>query len=336
MKIYLFEIQEGEAESFAPLEKEHQVICRKEKLTAENAGQFEDADYVSVFVHSDLDADAIEAMPGLKGIATRSTGFDHIDMDACRKQEIPVAFVPTYGENTVASHAIGLLLNIAHRISDGIDRTRKGDFTNQGLQGFDIAGKTIGVIGASGSIGRHFTRMARGLEMKVLAQDVVEDEEFAREWNFDYVDMDELCRNADFISVHVPLNEKTEGMIDASVFDKVKKGCIFINTSRGGVVNERDLLKALASGRVGAAGLDVVSAEPIIREEAELVRMVMEEKERWGQLLVNETLLNMRNVYATPHNAFNTREALQRILDVTRENLEGLIEGSDQVHLVGE
>ncbi|MFW5883043.1 MAG: NAD(P)-dependent oxidoreductase [Verrucomicrobiota bacterium] len=330
MNISVFELEEWEKASFDALAESHSVTCVRERLTPETAEQHAEAEAVSVFIYSEVSREAIEAMPKLKLIATRSTGFDHIDMEACKERGIKVAYVPAYGENTVASHTLAMLLNIAHKISDGVDRTRKGDFSNRGLQGFDVMGKTIGIIGASGNIGRYMVRMCRGIGMKVLAQDVKEDADFAREQDFEYVDMDRLCKESDFISIHVPANPKTKDLIDESVFKKMRNGVIFLNSSRGSVVNERALLRALADGRVAAAGLDVLGQEPVIREEAELVRSVIEDEHAWGDILANETLLRMRNVYVTPHNAFNTREALQRILDVTVENLEGYIKGEDK------
>lgn len=334
MKIYLFEAEEWEKRTFETLEDKHDLVCVKDPLDEDNAGDFSDAEIISVFVHSDLNAAALENLPHLKAVATRSTGYDHIDVKACDERHILVSYVPTYGENTVASHTIGLLLNIAHRISDGVDRTRKGDFSNKGLRGFDVMDKTIGVIGASGNIGRYVVQMAKGIGMTVIGQDVKPDEAFAKESGFRYVDLETLCRESDVVTVHVPLNDKTKNLIDRDLFSKMKKGVVFLNTSRGGVVNERALLHALSEDRVAAAGLDVVSAEPAIREEAELIRIVIEDEERWGELLANETLLRMRNVYVTPHNAFNTKEAVQRILDVTLENIEGFLR-NEPVNTVG-
>ncbi len=334
MKIYLFEAEEWEKRTFETLEDKHDLVCVKDPLDEDNAGDFSDAEIISVFVHSDLNAAALENLPHLKAVATRSTGYDHIDVKACDERHILVSYVPTYGENTVASHTIGLLLNIAHRISDGVDRTRKGDFSNKGLRGFDVMDKTIGVIGASGNIGRYVVQMAKGIGMTVIGQDVKPDEAFAKESGFRYVDLETLCRESDVVTVHVPLNDKTKNLIDRDLFSKMKKGVVFLNTSRGGVVNERALLHAVSEDRVAAAGLDVVSAEPAIREEAELIRIVIEDEERWGELLANETLLRMRNVYVTPHNAFNTKEAVQRILDVTLENIEGFLR-NEPVNTVG-
>ena len=333
MKIVIFDIEDWEKPTFGSLGDDHELTFVSEPLSADNAEEYRDAEILSVFVKSQVDEAVLEAMPDLKAIATRSTGFEHIDRGICQNRDIHIAYVPSYGENTVASHTIGLLLNIAHRISDGIDRTRKGEFSNSGLRGFDIAGKRIGVIGASGNIGRHVVTMAKGLGMEVIGFDVVKDEDFADDAGFKYVAMDELLEQSEIVTVHVPNNEKTRNMIDGEAFSKMRDGVVFLNTSRGDVVDERALLKALSDEKVSAAGLDVLSAEPTIREEAELLRCTVEEEETWGELLANETLLRLRNVYVTPHNAFNTKEAVQRILDVTRKNLEGVVSG-EPVNLV--
>lgn len=333
MKIVLFDIEEWEKKTFDKLEEDHDLIFVGQPLSEENASDYAEADIISVFVKSQVSEEVLEAMPNLKAIATRSTGFDHIDSATCQERDIQIAYVPSYGDNTVASHTIGLLLNIAHRISDGVDRTRKGGFSNAGLRGFDVAGKRIGVIGATGNIGRHVVKMAKGLDMEVLGFDVVKDSDFAEEVGFQYVEMDDLLKQSDVITVHVPLNEKTKNLIDDKAFSKMRGGVILLNTSRGGVVDDHALLKAISEDRVSAAGLDVLSAEPTIREEAELLRSAVEDEDKWGELLANETLLRLPNVYVTPHNAFNTKEAVQRILDVTLENLEGLVSG-EPVNLV--
>lgn len=333
MNITVFEIQDWEKPTFDPIASDHELTFEKEALKSDNAEEYAKSEVLSVFIHSDLSEAALKQMPNLKFIATRSTGFDHIDLDYCKENAIKVAYVPSYGENTVASHTIGLLLNIAHRISDGIDRTRKGDYSNKGLRGFDVVGKTLGVVGASGNIGRHVIRMARGIGMEVLGQDVKEDPDFASEAGFSYVDLKTLCSKSDVVTLHVPHCEQTQHLIGEDEFSEMREGVVFLNTSRGSVVDERALLKALAEGKVSAAGLDAISAEPEIREEAELLHAVIEKEEKWGTLLTNETLLQLRNVYVTPHNAFNTEEAIQRILDCTLENIQGFL-GDEPKNLV--
>jgi D-lactate dehydrogenase len=163
--------------------------------------------------------------------------------------------------------------------------------------------------------------------MEVLASDIQPDEEAARRLNFHYVSMEELLARSDIISLHVPANEKTRHLISHNEFEKMKDGAVLINTARGDVVDTRALVRALAEQKLSAAGLDVLEEEPVIREEAELLRSVYEEREDLNTLLANHVLVHMRNVVVTPHSAFNTREAVQRILDVTIENIRTFAKG---------
>ena len=334
MKIVMFEMEPWEREAIGAFGGEHEVVFVQEELTRELATEHADAGVVSTFIYSSLDRPVIEAFDRLKLIATRSTGYDHIDLDACRERGVRVCNVPSYGENTVAEHVFGLLLTISHRVYDAVERTRKGDFSQVGLRGFDLAGKTMGVVG-TGAIGRHVVRIARGFDMEVVAFDIQRDEEFAERAGFAYVDLDELLERSDVTTLHVPLNEQTKGMISAEEFEKMKDGAVLINTSRGAVVNPKDLVRALADGTIAAAGLDVLPGEPVIREEAELLRTVFQKEYDLETLLADHVLLRLRNVYVTPHSAFNTAEGVGRILEVTRENIEAFCE-SGAKNLVAE
>jgi D-lactate dehydrogenase len=262
-------------------------------------------------------------------IATRSTGFDHIDIDYCREHEVLVSNVPEYGEHTVAEHVFGLLLTISHHLYEAIDRTRKGDFSPRGLQGFDLRGKTLGVIG-TGSIGMRVIEISKGFGMKVLAFDIKPDKAAATEMGFNYVSLDNLLAKSDVITLHVPANPKTRGLLSADEFRKMKPGAVLINTSRGEVVEAQPLLRALADGKLRAAGLDVLAEEPAIKEEAELLRSMFQKKHNLEELLADHILLRMRNVIITPHSAFNTREALERIIDTTIENIRGYAGGKPE------
>jgi D-lactate dehydrogenase len=182
------------------------------------------------------------------------------------------------------------------------------------------------VIG-TGDIGVHTARIARGFGMEVLAHDVNPREDVALESGFDYVEMDDLLRCSDVVSLHVPGNEHTRNLIDADAFGKMKDGAILINTARGSVVETEALLHALSSGKLRAAGLDVLPEEPVVREEAELLRSYFNRAHHLDTLLADHILLRMRNVLITPHTGFNTREAVQRILTTTRENIEGFMAG---------
>ena len=326
MKIDIFEVEEWERATFADLREEHEVTFHANKLTRESAGEVADADIVSAFIYSDLSREVLERFDDLKLIATRSTGFDHIDIDYCRENAVEVAYVPTYGENTVAEHVFALLGAISHNLVDAADRTRRGDFSQQGLQGFDLMGKTLGVVG-TGHIGAHACKIARGYEMVVLAHDVKPDHELAESVGFRYVGMDELLAEADVITLHVPGSAETKHLISDAEFERMKDGVVLINTARGPVVDVDALLQALSSGKVRAAGLDVLPEEPVVREEAELLRSWFRKEHDLETLLADHILLRLKNVIITPHSAFNTREAVQRILDTTHDNIAGFLAG---------
>jgi len=320
MKIAVFEAEPWEQEIYKNLKNDHEVLFREESLDAETAAQYADAQVISTFIYSDLGEPVLRQLSNLRFIATRSTGFDHIAVDYCRKKGIRVSNVPDYGSCTVAEHVFGLILTISHHLTEAIDRTRKGDFSIRGLKGFDLHGKVLGVIG-TGSIGMCVIRIAKGFAMEVKAFDTRPQADVAEQVGFAYLPMDDVLKSADIITLHVPFNEKTRNLISTRQFNLMKEGAVLINTSRGPIVEVEALLKALAGGRISAAGLDVLSEEPIIREEAELVRSIFQRDHDLHTLLADHVLLRMRNVYITPHSAFYTQEALLDILNTTVENI---------------
>jgi len=326
MNIAIFDVDEWERRAFDALHDEHTVTLSDQPLDEDNADEYTDAEAISTFIYSDLGADVLDRLGKLRLIATRSTGFDHIDLDYCNQRGIMVANVPTYGANTVAEHVFGLLLTISHRLEEAIDRTRKGDFSPRGLRGFDLQGRTLGIVG-TGDIGRHAARIGRGFGMEVIAFDIKPDDEAARELGFQYVSLEQLLEQSDVISLHVPGNAKTRHLIDREQFARMKDGAVLINTARGSIVNVQAMVRALAEGKLAAAGLDVLAEEPVVREEAELLRSVYERTHDLQTLLADHVLLRLRNVVVTPHSAFNTNEAVRRILDTTRENLVGFARG---------
>lgn len=334
MQIFVFELDDWEKGAFDSLRADNALELISQPLTPANVSEYADAEIISPFLYSKLDHGVLDEVPNLKLIATRSTGYNHIDLDYCNDRGIAVANVPSYGVNTVAEHVFALLLTLSHKIDEAIDRTRKGDFSPQGLRGFDLRGRTMGVIG-TGDIGQHVARIARGFDMPVIAFDVKPDYEAAESLGYEYVDMDELLSKSDVISLHVPLNEKTRHLIDAEAFAKMKRGVVLMNTARGQIVDTKALMRALADGIVAGAGLDVLSEEPTIREEAELLRSVYTRDRDLDVLLADHVLIRLRNVIVTPHSAFNTTEAVQRILDTTRENIEGFLRG-EPVNVVNE
>lgn len=329
MKIVIFEIEPWEREAFEGLQEEHELVYENGRLDVGMAERYADAEIISTFIYSSLDRDILHEFTGLKLIATRSTGFDHVDLDTCSENGVKVANVPIYGENTVAEHVFALLLAISHHLIDAVDRTRRGDFSQAGLRGFDLQGKTMGIVG-TGSIGRHAARIAKGFGMEVVAFDVKPDDALASEIGFRYLDFKEVLARSDVLSLHVPANKKTRHMIAQDEFETMKDGVILINTARGSVVDVRSLLGALSTGKVAAAGLDVLPEEPVIREEAELLRSAFSHEHDLESLLADHILLRLRNVLITPHSAFNTKEAVQRILNTTRANIDAFIAGKPQ------
>jgi D-lactate dehydrogenase len=320
MRLYVLEVEQWERSSFASLSADHDIAFCPNALTEQNAHEFADAEAISTFIYSDITRAVLNAMPRLRLITTRSTGFNHIDVAACQERGITICNVPSYGETTVAEHVFGLLLMISHQLEEAVNRTRRGDFSPRGLQGFDLHGKTIGVIG-TGAIGIATIRIALGFSMRVIAYDVRPKEELAKQMGFQYSDLDNLLQQSDIITLHVPSMAQTRHMMGEQQFAKMKHGAILINTARGELVDVRALARALADGKIKAAGLDVLANEPVIREEAELLRSVYEQKHDLAALLADQVLIHMKNVIVTPHSAFNTREAILRILDVTVENI---------------
>ncbi len=320
MKIAVFEAEPADRAAFDDLARRHEVVFFREPLTAANAETAKDADVVSVFVYSRLGAAVIARLPDLELVATRSTGIDHVDLAAAAERGIAVANVPTYGEQTVAEHVFALLTAISHNIVDAVNRTRRGDFTQEGLQGFDLEGKTLGLVG-TGHIGKRTARIGRGFGMEVIAHDIAPDEDEAARWGYAHVPLEELYRRADVVSLHVPETEATRHMVDDDAFAAMKDGVVVINTARGGVMDVRALLRALASGKVRAAGLDVLPDEPTVREEAELLSRMFRKEHDLETLLADHVLLRLRNVIITPHSGFNTKEAVNRILTTTVDNI---------------
>jgi len=333
MKIVIFEAGEHETGAFAPLRREHDVVMTDETLDRSSVERFADAEIVSAFVFSQLDGATLERLPRLGFIATRSTGFDHIDTAYCREHGIAVSNVPLYGENTVAEHAFALLLAISRHIVEAAARVRGGSFVFTGLEGFDLAGRTFGAIGA-GNIGCNVLRMAKAFRMRPIAYDVAPDATFAASLGVEYVSLPTLLRESDVISLHVPATPETVNVLSADAFERMKPGVVIINTARGALIDNRALIAALKSGKVAGAGLDVLPEEPLMRGRDALdLRTV--DPSRLASVETNRTLCAMPNVVVTPHSAFYTHEALDRIAATTAENIDAFCRGSPK-NLVAE
>lgn len=317
MNIAFFELSNFERENFERKLWGNNLLFFDKTIQEIDFDYYKDCDVICVFIHSEIDKNIINNMPNLKLICTRSTGIDHIDMQACTKKNIKVKNVPLYGENTVAEHTFALILSLSRKIHKSYMRTISGSFSTDGLQGFDLEAKTLGIIGG-GKIGMHVARIAKAFGMHVRVYDINQDNFLAELINFKYISLDELFKISDIISLHVPLNKATEHLINKNSLLKVKKGALLINTARGGLVDTNALIDALKNGILSGAGLDVIEGEELLIEE-NIFNLPIEKTAKL--IVASKQLLNNENVVLTPHNAFNSAEAVNRIIETTVNNI---------------
>lgn len=325
MNVHFFELNDGQKKFFQKNLPEDKTYFHQETLDDKNASNFKDAEILGVFTFAKLQKKTLDQLPKLKMVATMSMGFDHIDLAECRKRKITVSAVPTYGDNTVAEHTFALILAAAKNLFKSFERTKRGEFTLAGLQGFDLKGKTLGVIG-TGKIGKKVIQMAKAFEMNVIAFDPLPNQGFARQHGFTYLPFDDVLKQSDIITIHVPLSKETEHLIGEKAISKMKKNAILVNTARGAIVDSRALLNALKNGQVAGAALDVLEGEKLIKEESEL----LDEDIKQSDLKIgmySELLLKHEKTLVTPHNAFNTSEAVWRIMQATLENIQAFQKG---------
>jgi len=304
----------------------------QEPLTEETAALAEDAEIVAVFVYCNVNAAALMKMPNLKLVTTRSMGFDHIDLDACAARGVTVCRVPAYGVQTVAEHAFALMFALSRKIFQAYERTEKGVFDYHGLRGFDLKGKTLGVIGG-GRIGMNVTTIARAMGMNVVVTDPNPRAELAEEHGFTYAPLEEMLPQADVVTLHVPHLPATHHMLNSKTFPLMKEGSVLVNTSRGGLVDTQALLEALESGRLAGAGLDVIEEEGCFKEEAQLATGKYHSECDLQAIVRNHALISRDDVIITPHIAWYSNEAVMRILDTTKENIVKFADG-EPINLV--
>jgi len=322
-KIAFFEIKGWEKKFLKRGLKKQSLEFYNEPLNLGNVQRIKDFDIVSIFIYSKIDKEVLNKLPKLKLIVTRSTGFNHIDLREAKLRKITVCNVPFYGENTVAEHTFALILSLSRNIHKSYMRTLRADFSIEGLKGFDLNEKTLGVIGV-GHIGLHVIRTAKGFGMQVLAYDVRQDKFLAEMLGFKYVSLENLLKESDIITLHVPYNKSTYHLINKDTVKLIKKGAILINTSRGEVVDTGSLIEALDKKILSGVGLDVLEGEELIKEEKQL--LYDPKKLRvLGSLVKDHILLRRDNVVFTPHIAFYSQEALERILETTIQNIIGFL-----------
>lgn len=327
MKIVVYETEQWEREACLRLFDKHQLTCLRVALNEDTVREYADAEVISTFVRSIANEGTLSCLPNLKLVATRSTGFDHIDLDYCTAHGIAVCNVPDYGDVTVAEHVFALLLAAVRHIVESSERTRRGDFSQGGLRGFELRGKTLGVIG-TGRIGRRVIEIGRGFGMNVIACDLLQDAEAAIRLGFTYASLDDVLAAADIVTVHIPGVAGQRHVISDREFSLMRRGAVLINAARGSVVDVEALVRAVADERLRAVGLDVLPEEPVVRDEAEIFRASSERVFDLKSLVANHVILQFPNVVVTPHNAYNTDEAVHRLIETTVDNIEAFARGA--------
>lgn len=289
--------------------------------------QIKDAEIISVFTSSRVRADNLKMLKNLKLIATRSTGFNHIDTTYCKETGIEVVNVPKYGNCTVAEYAFALLLSVAKKVRLSSDDLRKDMIIPDNYIGIDLFGKNIGVIG-TGAIGAHFCKIAKGFGMQIFAYDPYPKAELESELDVKYVELNELLKRSDIISMHAPSTASNVHMLNYEQFDLMKDGVLIVNTARGELINVEALYQALLNGKVMGAGLDVVECEELLGPDGKFfIKIDCKLQSCMEKTFINHKLLNMENVVLTPHVAYDTKEAIDRILVTTDENIKAFVYG---------
>jgi len=333
MKIGFFELEGWENKVLQENFPKDELFFSKDKLEPLNVPLQKDFEVICIFVNSVLNKDVLSQFPNLKFVATRSTGFDHIDVAYCKEKGIKVAYVPNYGMNTVAEYAFSLLLNLTRKTYQAIDRIKEnGDFSLAGLRGIDIKGKTLGVIGM-GKIGKESTKIAKGFGMNVIAFDAYPDAAAAAEIGYQYVSLEDLLKNSDVITIHAVYNESTHHLINENNFQLIKKGAYLVNTARGAIVQTETLIVALKKGILAGYATDVLEDEGEVKDELNYLTQTRLKEDVVKNMLYDHILMEMPNVLITPHNAFNTEEALQRILGTTVDNIKAFETGAEFIEV---
>ncbi|MBV9462991.1 MAG: hydroxyacid dehydrogenase [Verrucomicrobiae bacterium] len=330
MKVAFFELEPWEKQRILGSGwKDGEVLFFEEPLTEKLLPKLREATVLSPFIYSPVTRQTLEALPNVKLVTTRSTGYDHIDLKAASERGVTVSNVPTYGENTVAEHAFGLLLALSRNIHRAYVRSLNHDFRIEGLKGLDLEDKTLGIVGG-GRIGLHMARIAHGFRMRILVHDRRMDMFLEKLIGYKYVDFDQLLTESDVLSLHIPLVPATKHLINRETIAKMKKGAILINTARGGLVDTEALLEALDQEKLRGAGLDVLDHEELLKEEDQRIGADSKQRSSHDQRLlkVTERLMKREDVIFTPHIAFYSQEALQRIVDTTLLNIREWSKGN--------
>ena len=319
MKIAFFDTKDYDKELFDKFNENYnyEITYFESKLNKETAQFTKGFEVVCIFVNDVADKEVLKILEknDVKILALRCAGFNNVDIS--NKGKIRVVRVPEYSPYAVAEHTIALLLNVNRKIYKAYQRVKKYNFSLDGLLGFDLHGKTVGVIG-TGKIGKTFIKIMKGFGVNILAYDIFKDENSSRELNFKYVELEELLEKSDIISLHCPLSKDTEKIINSETISKMKNGVILLNSSRGKLIDTESLIEGMVSGKIGGAGLDVYE-----NEEEFFLRDMSNSYKRDKNLSL---LISMPNVIITSHQSFFTIEALNKIVKDTLQNIKEISE----------
>jgi D-lactate dehydrogenase len=328
VNITFFELEGWEKPTLIEHLPEHRLALHEEPLSPAHYADLADCEVISPFIYSRIADEVLDAMPALRLVVTRSTGYDHIDIEACNRRGVVVCNVQEYGSQTVAEHCFALILALSRQLIKAYTAMRVTGAPARDareLRGFDLRGKTLGVVGAGG-IGLHVIRIAGSFGMRVLVFDMTRRQTLADVLGFEYTDLDTLLAASDIVTLHCPATPATTHMINRESISRMKHGALLINTARGELVDTTALLEALQSGQIAGAGLDVFEGEAIVREEAQLLSTEYDRQQLLAAINANN-LLKRDDVIVTPHNAFNSQEAVERILSSTVASISAFIAG---------
>lgn len=281
--------------------------------------KYADSEAISVFTNSYLREDELSKFENLKFIFLRTTGYSNIDLNYCKKHNIKLFNVPDYGSYSIAEYGFLLLLSAARKLKPTLDMIKEGTIDHLDIAGVELFSKTLGIIGL-GTIGKKIATIAKGFGLKVIAYDIKED------GYYDYVSLDNLLEESDFIMISCPLTPQTKGMIGRGELSKMKKSAILVNIARGEIVDTISLTEALVKKRISGAALDVIECEHTLCALWDFCQNTEAHKNCLKKFLYIEQLKKMENIIITPHNAYNTIEARKKILDITMENIQNSFE----------
>jgi D-lactate dehydrogenase len=336
--IYFLETETTDQEFFSEQLAEYET-----RFVSQLEDVGEDVEVLSVFINTKVTPEFLAAHPKLRLIATRSTALDHLNLPACGEHGVAVAYVPDYGYTTVAEHTFALILSLSRRLREVMLAPKGGVFSYAATRGFDLAGKTVGIIGM-GRIGQRVAEIAHAFQMSVLAYDIDHPAKLERTLDFSFVPLEELLAQAHIISLHASLSAETYHVLNRETLARCRRGVLIVNTARGSLIDTQALREALDSGQVGGAGLDVLQDERVMRQSvskiiaADIVQHLRSDALAYDardadrlreleELMLGDAVLARSNVVFTPHVAFNSVEAMERVRQVTLENIVAFATG---------